>query len=133
MAVIDVAFIPVIVTARPLADSPGYAYQQPPAEADPAALRVVAARDVQPGDWYLGDCEQPTAPRRGMFWGVHTYATFETAPAMDAAGESLALDGESFVWRPDELVMVIPAAQLPVPTGTSSCACAARQALALAV
>jgi hypothetical protein len=133
MAVIDVAFSPVIVTARPLADYAGYAYQQPPAGADPAALRVVAARDVQPGDWYLGDCEQPTAARRGVFWGVHTFAAFETAPATDREGESLALDGESFVWRPDELVMVIPAAQLPVPTGTSPCAPARRRALALAV
>jgi hypothetical protein len=133
MAVIDVALAPVIVTARPLADSLGYAYQQPPAAADPAALRVVAARDVRPGDWYLGDCEQPTAARRGMFWGVHTYATFEAVPATEATGESVALDGESFVWRPDELVMVIRAAQLPVPVSVSACSSAPRQALELAV
>ncbi|KFG71496.1 hypothetical protein [Streptomyces mutabilis] len=117
MAVIDIEFFPVIVTARPLTDSTGYAYQQPPAGTDPAELRLVAARDVRPGDWYLGDCEQPTSARSGVFWGVHTHATFETAPATDRAGESLALDGESFVWRPDELVMVIPAARLPAASG----------------
>ncbi|GGU38929.1 hypothetical protein [Streptomyces violascens] len=118
MAVMDAAFIPVIVTARPLADSLGYAYQQPPAGIDPAGLRVIPARDVQPGDWYLGDCEQPTAARRGIFWGVHTYATYQAQPVMDAAGDLLALDGESFVWRPDELVMVITAASVPAPAVT---------------
>ncbi|MER0477122.1 hypothetical protein ABR737_01910 [Streptomyces sp. Edi2] len=117
MAVIDAAFIPVIVTARPLTDSLGHAYQQQPAGIDPAGLRVIPARDVQPGDWYLGDCEQPTAARRGIFWGVHTYAAFEAMPVMDAEGESLALDGESFVWCPDELVMIIAAAALPAPGG----------------
>ncbi|MFF9436714.1 hypothetical protein ACF1BP_23610 [Streptomyces sp. NPDC014735] len=130
MAVADVAFIPVIVTARPLTDSGGFAYQQPLADA--AALRVVAARDVRPGDWYLGDCEQPTAARRGMFWGVHTFATFEAVPAMDRAGESVALDGESFVWRPDELVMVITAAPLPSPSA-AACPGAPRPAFTLAV
>lgn len=129
----DVEFFPVIVTARPLADSLGYGYQQPPAGVDPADLRLAAARDVRPGDWYLGDCEQPTAAHLGVFWGVHTYATFETAPAADRAGESLALDGESFVWRPEELVMVIPAVRLPATCGSARCVRASRRELALTV
>lgn len=106
MPVVAVPLLPVIVTARPLADQYGAAYAQLPAGVDPAALRLIAARDVRDGDYCLGDCEQPTG--RGMFWGVHAYAAFAAAPAPEQRDGALALDGESYVWRPDELLLVVP-------------------------
>ncbi|WP_329020387.1 hypothetical protein [Streptomyces sp. NBC_01601] len=126
MAVIDAAFYEVIVTDRPIADNGGFLYQQPPAGTDPAMLRLMPAREVQAGDWYLGDCEQPTAAKMGRYWGVHTYCAFETAPVMDASGTSLAMDGEHFHWSPDEIVMVIPsqhvASATPAPSQAESTA-----------
>lgn len=117
MAVISAILHPVTVTARPLADSAGYPYQQPPTGIDPVKLRVLPARDVREGDWYMGDCEQPTPARRGHFWGVHSFVAFKATPVMDTSGETLAMDGESFVWNPDELVMVIVGAEIPAAPG----------------
>ncbi|OEV11514.1 hypothetical protein [Streptomyces nanshensis] len=113
MAVIDAEFCPVIVTERPLVDSIGMPYQQLPDGTDPGALRIVRARDVQPGDWYLGDCEQPTPAGEGLFWGGHPYAVYAASPKLSDTGDSLAMDGESFNWDPDELAMILPRHALP--------------------
>lgn len=86
------------------------------------------ADEVAPGDFYLGDCEQ-RAKGRFLAFGVHVSAAFRTAPASMQTGRALrtviALDGESFVWRPEELVMVIPRALLGTGAALPLCGSAA--------
>jgi hypothetical protein len=111
MSPVDVPLHPVIVTARPQPDHLGFP-QPLPEGAQPGSLRIVRADQVQPGDHYLSDCEQ----RAGgpLYFGVHTYVCFPAAPRRTWTGRGnqrrlvVAVDGESFVWRPDELVMVVP-------------------------
>ena len=116
-APVDVPLHRVIVKARPLVDkATGAAYQQLPEGTDPGALRLVLARDVRPGDWYLGACEQPTG--NGFHFGCHTVATYPTTPRRQGPRKhgdpgAVAMDGESFVWGQDELVMVLPRELLP--------------------
>ncbi|MFD0352960.1 hypothetical protein ACFVHW_04310 [Streptomyces sp. NPDC127110] len=115
MPVIDAEFIPVIITARPLVDPvSNLTYQQPPAGTDPGALRILRARQIRPGDWVLGDCEQPTRSRRGVYWGVHAFAAWAAIPVLDAAAGSVALDGQTPNWDPDEWVMVVPREFVPL-------------------
>lgn len=106
MPAVAIPLLPVIVTKRPKADQFGVAYAQLPAGVDPGALRLMAAVDVRDGDYCLGDCEQPT--ERGMFRGVHAYTAFTATPSAVRRDGALALDGESYIWRPDELLMVVP-------------------------
>ncbi|MFE2640206.1 hypothetical protein ACFXKF_36580 [Streptomyces scopuliridis] len=110
-----VELLPVIVTSRPLADNvTGVPYQQPPEGTDPGALRIVRAGDVRDYDWYLGDCEQPTAARRGIYWGVHITSSWPAkVRKLLRRPKSVALDGVNFHWRRDELVMIIPREFLP--------------------
>lgn len=115
MAVTDLEILPVVVTARPGVDSLGLPYQQLPEGTDPGALRIVRARHVQPGDWYLGACEQPTPGSAGRTWGVHTYAAYAATPRLNEAADALAMDGESFIWNPDALVMITPRQWIPAP------------------
>ncbi len=108
LTVINAAFIPVIVAARPTE-----LFRQPPTGTDPGALRIVPATDVRSGDWVLGEYEGALDPSR-LATVMQSVACFPALPV--AASGKIALDGESPVWRPTDLVLIIPRERIPADT-----------------
>ncbi|MER5482589.1 hypothetical protein ABT024_05145 [Streptomyces sp. NPDC002812] len=109
MPVIDATFYPLIITARPTDPI----YRQPPTGTDMSTLRVVTATDVRPGDWVLGasDREINELHSERLYWLMQSVACFPALPAV--VNDAVALDGESLVWRPNELILIIPREYLP--------------------
>ncbi|MFD7559764.1 hypothetical protein ACFV9E_35240 [Streptomyces sp. NPDC059835] len=112
MAVTHVEFHPVIVAnpSMATADSPS---EQFPDGTGPDALRIVRARDVRPGDWYLGACQQDSSSRSRLSYGVYSSTGFAARPRLRRWRKKVAIDGTHFHLRADDLVMIVPGSLIP--------------------
>lgn len=78
------------------------------------ALRIARADQVEAGDWYIGECSEPTDSRNTMMWGYPALRAFSALPRT-REDNTVALNGTDFEHAPGDLVMICSRHCLPRP------------------
>jgi hypothetical protein len=77
-------------------------------------LRITRADQVEAGDWYIGECSEPTDSRSRMMWGYPALRAFSALPRT-REDNTVALNGTDFEHAPGDLVMICSRHCLPRP------------------